>query len=353
LCAENGWPNPCYQVQAEGPDREPTFTFRVQVGILGAAVASGPSKKLAKHRVAATLIEDLKCLTKVPKVVRSKNVQSTSISVDLSDPINDLQEYCRREGFNLPTYRLTNNATFNVVCSFGQNSEVIGTTKKEAAFNMLQTIKSIPPHLFVAFKNSQKKVVETNDFESRNGAEEMSIDSHNKVVKKDDGECVHDAKTTSEELHFPAHDFERKLSKPNELQTTVVKSNAVKSNDVKSNVVKSNEVKSNVVRSADVNSNDVKLPTETNRNLTLERSAFDFMFETNPEMLLRKVVGEQGRSLCLIEKSSAVNGKWICFARIENPDIVFTGSGFTPENARADSCRNALQYFCLVKSLTL
>jgi hypothetical protein len=263
--------------------------------------------------------------------------------------------------------------TFKVVYSLGQNLEAAGTgrskkeAKKEAAFNLLRTVKSMPPHLFDAFKISLKKAVETNDTESRNGAKEMSNDSQNKVVNKDDGECLHDVKTTPKELHF-LHDFERKLSKPNELQTTVVKSNVVKSNDVKSNDNKSNDVnsngvksndvnsdgfKSNVVKSDDVNSNDVKsndvkLPTETNRNLTLEQSAFDFMFETNPEMLLRKVVGEQGRSLCLIEKSSAVDGKWICFVRIENPDIVFTGSGFTPENARADSCRNALQLFCLV-----
>ena len=128
------------------------------------------------------------------------------------------------------------------------------------------------------------------------------------------------------------------------------------------------DVSLNDVNSFDNLSNDDKLSSEMNEKMQLsegesrnqfkfelktnyDSKAFNFMFQTNPEELLKKVVDEQGRSLRLIDVAQrSKTGKFIFFAQIETPApvIVFTGIGDSPEIARADSCRNALEYFRLV-----
>ena len=138
--------------------------------------------------------------------------------------------------------------------------------------------------------------------------------------------------------------------------------------DVLPNDVYSSDVSLNDVSALDSSLNDDKLSTEMDRKMKLSeegsqkqlnlnvKTSFDseqfkFMFQTNPEEALKKVASEQGRSLRLVDVAEkSMTGKFIFFAQIETPNsvVVFTGIGDSPETARAESCRNGLEYFRLV-----
>ena len=83
-----------------------------------------------------------------------------------------------------------------------------------------------------------------------------------------------------------------------------------------------------------------------------ESDYYKMAFQSNPEELLNRIVADKnfGANFVLPEKKSMF-GNCLCFVEIRALDslLVFTGSGGSVESARADCCRNAIEYFRVVR----
>ena len=161
-------------VQIEGAVHEPTFKYRVSVGDL-VATGCGQSKKKAKHTAAKAMLDKLMALsssslgsTAVPATA-PKAAKVVDLPKDLDaelmsphddgidgNPVGDLQETCMNRRLPPPNYEVSlekgapHERSFVMVCSVGGNLRETGSgkskklAKRQAAFKMLQTLKSMP-----------------------------------------------------------------------------------------------------------------------------------------------------------------------------------------------------------------
>ena len=165
-------------VQIEGAVHEPTFKYRVSVGDL-VATGCGQSKKKAKHTAAKSMLDKLiamqqanpglanaedASLFKAAKVVELPKDFLNSASELMSphddgingNPVGDLQEMCMNRRLPPPVYEVgmekgaPHERCFVIVCSVGGNLKENGSgkskklAKRQAANRMLLTLKSMP-----------------------------------------------------------------------------------------------------------------------------------------------------------------------------------------------------------------
>lgn len=82
-----------------------------------------------------------------------------------------------------------------------------------------------------------------------------------------------------------------------------------------------------------------------------ESEHYKMLFETSPEELLNKIVESKKLVTNFVSaEMKSMSGKVLCFVEIRatNSLLVFTGSGDSAETARAETCRNAIEYFRVV-----